>query len=62
MDLIGLEKTSRPGNIRGYLHVQKFSDDSSLCPMDALIEYFNRVSLKYLIFFFENNILDQAAV
>ena len=43
INLIGLEKTSRPGNVRGYLQIQKFSDDPSLCPMDALIEYFNRV-------------------
>ena len=44
IDLTDLEKTSRPGNIRGHLRIQKFCDDSSLCPMEALIEYFNRVS------------------
>ena len=44
LNLIGLEKTSRPGNVRGYLYIQKFSDESSLCPMEALIEYFKRVS------------------
>ena len=46
LDLVGLEKTSKPGKVRGYLHVQRFSDDPSLCPMDTLIEYFNRVSSK----------------
>ena len=43
INLIGLEKTSRPGNVRGYLQIEKFCDESSLCPMDVLIEYFNRV-------------------
>ena len=56
INLIGLEKNSRPGNVRGYLQIQKFTDDPSLCPMDTLIEYSNRVRIfgRNFIFNFEN--------
>lgn len=56
INLIGLEKNSRPGNVRGYLQIQKFSDDPSLCPMATLIEYSNRVRIfwRNFIFNFEN--------
>ena len=54
INLIGLEKTSRPGNIRGHICIQNFTDDASLCPMDALTEYFERVSPLDLYFRFEN--------
>ena len=43
--LTTLEKQSRPNNIRGFLRIQRFCNDVSLCPMAALIEYFNRVSV-----------------
>lgn len=45
VNLVSLEKQSRPGNIRGYLRIQNFIEDLHLCPMAALVEYNNRVSL-----------------
>jgi len=45
INLVGLEKQSRPGHLRGYLRVQNFIDDMCLCPMAALVEYNKRVSL-----------------
>ena len=44
VNLVSLEKQSRPGNIRGYLRIQNFIEDLHLCPMAALVEYNNRVS------------------
>ncbi len=44
INLTSLEKQSRPGNIRGYLRVQKFSEDPELCPTQALSAYFTKVS------------------
>ena len=45
VNLVALEKQSRPGNVRGYLRIQNFTEDVSLCPMAALVEYNNRVSV-----------------
>ena len=45
INLTTLEKQSRPGNIRGYLRIQSFTDDDCLCPMAALVEYDKRVSV-----------------
>lgn len=45
INLVGLEKQSRPGHLRGYLRVQNFIDDMCLCPMAALVEYNKRVSV-----------------
>ena len=42
--IIGLEKTSRPGNIRGHLRIKAFTEDPSLCPVRCLVEYSDRVS------------------
>ena len=44
LPLMGLEKQSRPGHVRGHLRIQKFTEDLSLCPVAALSEYNNRVS------------------
>ena len=46
--IIGLEKQSRPGHVRGHLRIQSFSDDVSLCPVAALTEYNSRVSFTLL--------------
>jgi len=43
LPLMGLEKQSRPGHVRGHLRIQRFSEDLSLCPVAALSEYNNRV-------------------
>jgi len=45
LNLIDLEKQSRPGNIRGYLRVQNFLEDDTLCPVSTLVEYNQRVSV-----------------
>ena len=45
INIVKLEKQSRPGHIRGHLRIQKFTDDLDLCPVLALSEYFNRVSI-----------------
>ena len=42
--LIGLEKQSRPGHVRGHLRIQRFDEDPSLCPVSVLTEYFEKVS------------------
>ena len=44
INLTSLEKQSRPGHVRGYLRVQKFSEDPELCPSQTLSEYFTKVS------------------
>ena len=44
INLTSLEKQSRPGHVRGYLRVQKFSEDPELCPSQTLPEYFTKVS------------------
>ena len=49
INLTTLEKQSRPGNIRGYLRIQSFTDDDCLCPMAALVEYDKRVSVYWPI-------------
>jgi len=42
INLTSLEKQSRPGHVRGYLRVQKFSEDPELCPSQTLSEYFTK--------------------
>ena len=44
INLTSLEKQSRPGHVRGYLRIQKFSEDPELCPIQALSVYFTKVS------------------
>ena len=43
LSFLMLEKQGRPGCVRGYLSVQKFSEDASLCPVAALVAYSNKV-------------------
>ena len=43
LSFVSLEKQGRPGCVRGYLSVQKFSEDISLCPVAALVTYFAKV-------------------
>ena len=45
LDLVDLEKHSTPKHVRGHLRIQKFLDDPVLCPVAALEEYQNRVSV-----------------
>ena len=42
--LCHLEKQSRPGNVRGFLTIPKFTEDPQLCPAEALQEYSAKVS------------------
>ena len=44
IDLLSLEKHSRSSNVRGYLSVKKFHEDPSLCPVEALVSYSNKVT------------------
>ena len=43
INLIHLEKQSRPGKVRGHVRVQKFHEDPSLCPVAAVMCYNNKV-------------------
>ena len=43
LHLLHLEKQSRPGHVRGYIPIEKFSEDPSLCPVAAIIEYHAKV-------------------
>ena len=45
IDLLSLEKHSRPNHVRGYLKVKPFHDDPKLCPVDAVVSYNNKVLL-----------------
>ena len=38
-----LEKQGRPGAVRGFLTVQFFEEDPSLCPATAILDYLNKV-------------------
>ena len=48
LHLHDLEKQSKPGKLRGYVHIEKFFEDPHLCPVEALLEYSSRVSLQLL--------------
>ena len=39
-----LEKQGRPSKVRGFIQVSKNMEDSSLCPVLALVTYLNHVS------------------
>ena len=39
LNFITLEKQGRPNRVRGYLRVQRFLQDTSLCPVAALVTY-----------------------
>ena len=43
LPITGLEKTSRPGHVRGHLYIARFCDDPQLCPVFTLTEYYARV-------------------
>ena len=45
LSLTSREKQGRPGNVRGYLRVQRFNEDPLLCPVAALVEYDRQVIL-----------------
>ena len=51
INLISVEKQSRPGNVRGYLRIKNFLLDPLLCPCAAIIEYNSKVS-----FYFADNL------
>ena len=44
LHFISLEKQARVGNTRGYLQIPRFPEDPELCPVRALITYFNKVT------------------
>ena len=43
LHLHSIEKQGRPGKLRGYIAVEKFNEDSHLCPVAAIVEYKSRV-------------------
>ena len=49
MTFTSLEKQGRPGCVRGYLSVQKFSEDQALCPVSAILAYTTQVCLQLII-------------
>ena len=49
MNLVALEKQGRPGRVRGYLSMQKFPEDASLCPVAALVAYVDQVQIGFFI-------------
>ena len=44
LHFISLEKQARVGNTRGYLQIPSFGEDPELCPVRALVTYFNKVT------------------
>ena len=44
LHFISLGKQSRLGNTRGYLQIPSFGKDPELCPVRALVTYFNKVT------------------
>ena len=60
LPITGLEKTSRPGHVRGHLYIVKFCDDPQLCPVFTLTEYYARVRYIQSIWVFFTHIIIQA--
>ena len=54
LDLLSLEKHSRTRRVRGFLTVKRFHEDPSLCPVEALVSYSNKVyyAHKYVSFLY----------
>ena len=50
VDLLCLEKQGRPGHVRGFVSVNRFTDEPKLCPVAALTEYSLRVSVYNLLY------------
>ena len=44
LHFVSLEKQARVGNTRGYLQIPHFPEDPELCPVRALVTYFNKVT------------------
>ena len=48
MIFTSLEKQGRPGCVRGYISVKKFTEDQALCPVSAILAYTNQVCLQLI--------------
>ena len=45
LHLYTLEKQGRPGNLRGYITVEKFAENSDICPASAILCYVKKVNI-----------------
>ena len=45
INLVSLEKQSRPNHVRGYVRIQRFHQDIALCPVEAANCYSNKVDI-----------------
>ena len=52
INLVSLEKQSRPNHVRGYVRIQRFHQDIALCPVEAANCYSNKVdTLMYILYY-----------
>ena len=55
IDLLSLEKHSRSRHVRGFLSIKRFHEALSLCPVEALVSYSNKVTtFPYNVCLFNN--------